>query len=190
MRCSADTTTTVSWPFEGWPSWESGCRVHWLRWFLCAPGAVKATAQGSPPPPEFGGPVLVVSNYGVCQISPDGTATLLVDGAVAYAVDDTQGGLVFQLERGRAGGVAPGDRSTVIWWVPQGASAPQELLVPTPGSGHRLTLHDVYATGDGFAILYTRHEGSIPDVDMIDTLRRVEVPDSIVTVLCSQGAFE
>ncbi len=134
--------------------------------------------------------MLVVSNHGVHQIDSNGTAALLVDGAVAHAVDDTQGGLVFQLEWDRVGGVEPDDRSTVIWWVPRGASAPQELLVPTPGSGHRLTLHDAYATGDGFAVLYTRHEGSIPDVDMIDSLRRVEVPGGIVAVLRSQGAFE
>lgn len=142
------------------------------------------------PAAESDGLVLVMSDDGVYQVELDGAASLLIDGAVAYAIDDTQGGLLFQLERGRVWEEsAPNGRSTVIWWVPRGAGTPQELLVPTPGSGHRLTLHDAYATEDGFAVLYTRHEGSIP-FDMIDTLRRFEVPGRVVADLFSQGAWE
>jgi hypothetical protein len=154
------------------------------------PTSRATTTDPSFPQPGRGVLALITTDDGVYQVEPEGTATLLVDGAVAHAVDDTQGGLLFQLERARAWDEsAPNDLPTVIWWIPRGADRPQELLVPTPGAGHRLTLHDAYPTDEGFAVLYTRHEGSMPD-DMIDTLRRFEVSGGTVTVLRSQGAFE
>lgn len=138
----------------------------------------------------IGDTVLVTADDGVYQISAEGDVTLLVAGPIAYAVDDTQAGLLFQVDRGRTGDQQAG-RSTIVWWIPRGASRPQELLVPTPGAGQRLSLHDAYATDDGFAVLYVRHEGSTPDVgDMIDRLRRFDVPVRQVTDLHAQGAWE
>jgi hypothetical protein len=135
------------------------------------------------------GTALVVGDDGIYQIDPAGDAALLVEGTASFAVDDTQGGLLFQVDRGRNWD-EPGARSAKVWWIPQGGSTPLELLVPTPGADHDLSLHDAYATEDGFAVLYTRHEGSTPDVDMIDRLRRYDVPGRDITELHSQGAFE
>ncbi|MEA2003093.1 MAG: fimbrillin family protein [Actinomycetota bacterium] len=136
---------------------------------------------------EIGETVLVTSDDGVYQIGAEGDVTPLVAGPVAYAVDDTQGGLLFQVGRGRSWDDVD-QWSTVVWWIPRGASRPQELLVPTPGTDHSLSLHDAYATDEGFAVLYTRHEGVTPE--LVDRLRRFDVPARQVTELYSQGAFE
>jgi hypothetical protein len=170
--------------------------------------AASATVDGTDPPPvasttttttstdapvasesDIGETVLVAAEDGVYQIDRNGDVELLVAGPVAYAVDDTQGGLLFQVDRGRTW-EDEDSWSTIVWWIPRGASAPQELLVPTPETGHQLSLHDTYATDDGFAVLYTRHEGVTPNVDINDRLRRFDVPARRVTDLYSQGAFE
>ncbi|MDH3680646.1 MAG: hypothetical protein OEV40_11915, partial [Acidimicrobiia bacterium] len=51
-------------------------------------------------------------------------------------------------------------------------------------------MHDSYSTPDGFAVLYTRHETEPPVDELVDSLRRFEVPARQVTELYSQGAFE
>ena len=136
---------------------------------------------------ELDQPVLVTGIDGVFQIGTDGTITGLLDGPVSVAVDDARGGLLYQLESGRSR--EPDDRSTIVWWIPKGAGGAQELLVPAPSSGHLLTLHDTYATPSGFAVLYTRHETTQPVDEMVDSLRRFNVPDRQVTELYSQGAI-
>lgn len=134
--------------------------------------------------------VLVANADGVFQVNPDGDISHLVSGPVTYAVDDTQGGLVFQRERGRGwDGTSPWD-ATVVWWIPAGETAARELLVPTPGSGHELSLHDAFATEDGFAALYTRHESYHPEDQVVDSLRRYDYPNGLVTELYAQGAWE
>jgi hypothetical protein len=147
-------------------------------------------------------PIVIVNNDGVVQINSDGTITPLVTGPVAYAVDDTRGGLLFQIERGRQvfagyqGEPPPGD-PTIIWWIPKGASAPQALLVPTPGEGQYLSLHDAYATGDSFAVVYERHEGTVPfdtddgaPADMADTLRVYDAATGIVAEVYRTRGYE
>ena len=151
-------------------------------------GQAVTTTLSAAPGPELDQPVLVTNVDGVFQIDAGGTVIPRVTGPVAVAVDDTQGGLLYQVESGRSR--EPGDRSTVVWWIPQGASGPQELLVPAPSSGHVLTLHDTYSTPPGFAVLYTRHETTQPVDEMVDSLRRFDVPNRQVTELYSQGAFE
>jgi hypothetical protein len=154
------------------------------------PSTTAPTATTSAPAVAFAGigeTVLVTADDGVYQIGADGDVTLLVGGAVAYAVDDTQGGLLFQVDRGRVRDDEHGS-STIVWWIPKGASTPQELLVPTPGAGQRLSLHDAYATDDGFAVLYVRHEGVTPE--LIDRLRRFDSAAREVTELHSEGAWE
>lgn len=146
------------------------------------------TTAPSAPRPGLDQPVLVTNADGVFQIGTDGTITGLLDIGVAVAVDDTQGGLLYQVESGR--GAPRDDRSTIVWWTPERAGGAQELLVPAPSSGHVLTLHDTYPTASGFAVLYTRHETDHPVDAVVDSLRRFEVPDRRVTELYSQGAFE
>lgn len=140
--------------------------------------------------------MLVVNQDGVFQIQTDGTVSQLVAGPVAYAVDDTQGGLLFQVEGGRDwedffGDPTPG-RSTVVWWVPRGDSVPRELLAPTPAAGHALTLHDAFATDESFAVVYLRHEGEEPPFNgnMADTLRVYDAATRTVTQLYSVRGYE
>lgn len=169
------------------------------------------TASTTPLPtvtaPERGGvqleqTIVLVNNDGVVQINSEGTITPLVTGPVAYAVDDTRGGLLFQIERGRQvfagyqGEPPPGD-PTIIWWIPEGASAPQALLVPTPGEGQYLSLHDAYATGDSFAVVYECHEGTVPfdtddgaPADMADTLRVYDAATGTVAEVYRTRGYE
>lgn len=159
------------------------------------PSPVTATTTSPPvaPPTTIPPPtekvVLVTGQDGLYLVDSANVATQIVDGNVAYAVDDARGGLLYQLDRGRTWDDEPG-WSTTVWWVPAGSDAPRELLVPERGSGHRISLHDAYATGGGFAIVYTRHEGSIPDVDMSDRLRTYDVQTRTATDLLSVGGFE
>jgi len=96
-----------------------------------------STAAPVVPVAGIGETVLVTADDGVYQIDAEGDVTLLVAGRVAYAVDDTQGGLLYQVDRGRNWDQQAG-RSTIVWWIPNGASTPKQLLVPTPGAGHPL----------------------------------------------------
>ncbi len=101
--------------------------------------------------------LLVTNDDGVFYVDSAGEITQLVKGRVAYAVDDTRGGLLSQVERGRSGPEGPG--STEVWWVPQGASEAQALVVPTPGEGHDLTLYDAFEHAAGhLQVVYVRSE--------------------------------
>ncbi len=149
-----------------------------------------------PPHMSLEQPVLVANGEGVFEIDTDGATRQMVDGPVAYAVDDTRGGLLFQIDRGRDwedffGDPTPG-RSTVLWWIPRGSATPQALLVPTPGAGHSLSLYDTFATEESFAVVYLRHEGEEPPFDgnMADTLRVYDVATEIVTELYRVRGWE
>ena len=139
--------------------------------------------------------VLVTNDDGVFLIDTEGEISQLVKGRVAYAVDDTRGGLLFQVERGRNWelsfeGPSERSRATVVWWVPAGSSAAQELLVPSPGAGHWLSLHDAYRTGRSFSVLYTRSEGSVPFEDAWEKLRIFDVGADEVREVATVGGWE
>jgi hypothetical protein len=140
--------------------------------------------------------VLVTNDDGVFLIDTEGEISQLVKGRVAYAVDDTRGGLLFQVERGRNwslsfGGPHERSQETVVWWVPTGSSAAQELLVPTPGAGHWLSLHDAYRTGnESFSVLYTRSEGSVPFEDAWENLRIFDRSTGEAREVATVGGWE
>ncbi len=131
--------------------------------------------------------VLVVNRGGVFQMDTSGTITQLVTGGVAYAVDDTRGGLLFQIARGRwldaYAERSPPGRWTVVWWIPAGSSAPQELLVSAPGEGHYLSLHDAFVTGDSF-------DSESADADMADTLRVYDAATGAVKEIYRTRGYE
>lgn len=110
---------------------------------------VSSTTTTSPVPvwPEM----LVSNDDGVFYIDSAGDVTQLVKGRVAYAVDDTRGGLLFQVERGRSSawwGDGSPVKDTPVWWVPQGAGGAQALLVPTADSNLDLSLVDAVSVND------------------------------------------
>lgn len=154
--------------------------------------AQPTSTTAAPPEPDTVSrhrPILVSNDDGVFQILGDGSVTHLVDGAVAFAIDDGMGGLLYQLERGRDWGDFFGDPTpgfdTTVYWIPAGESSPRPLLVPTPGAGHTLSLQDAFAVADSFAVVYIRHEGEEPPFDgnMADTLRVYDVGSQAVTEL-------
>jgi len=141
------------------------------------------------PPPE-GKDILVTGSDGVYLVNPSNQSTRILEGNVAFAVDDTRGGLLFQLDRGRIWEDVPG-WSTAVWWVPAKSNRPRRLVVPAPGSDHQLSLHDAYPTASGFAVVYTRHEGSIPNEDdVVERLRSYDVEPHAIEDLYTTGGFE
>lgn len=134
-------------------------------------------AEGSPD-------ILIAGEQGVILLRGDGTSDTLVAGPVDFALDDSLGGLLFQLQRGRFVGDST---STDVWWIPAGATAAQELLVP--GDGQYLTLYEARARGGDLSVWYTRWEGSGPD-DLVETLRRFDVATGEVTDFGAVAAWE
>lgn len=134
--------------------------------------------------------LLVTNTEGVFYVDSGGAVTRLVKGRMAYAVDDTRGGLLFQVERGRSFERSPDTR---VWWVPQGSGEAQELLVPTPGAGHDLTLYDAFEDDSGdVRVLYVRSEtpqGWVHE-ELIDRVRLLDIGDRTVAELASVGVFE
>lgn len=142
--------------------------------------------------------LLVVNDDGVFSIDPSGGVEQLVEGRVAYAVDDTRGGLLFQVERGRSPGRQWDSEvvwDTRVWWVPKGAHAAQELLVPTPGAAHDLELHDAYLSDEGhLMVVYVRNDSTMdPEIGWfawVDSLRTYDVETGVVTRLWDQFDVE
>lgn len=148
------------------------------------------TASPFPPDPYSDLPVIVTAADGVYAVSPSGETTQLMDGRVAYAIDDSMGGLLYQIDRGRRWPEAT-DWDTRVWWLPAATDNPQELLVPT--AGHELSLHDAYFD-DGIHVVYTRHQGHMADDgtphDFVALLRSFAVDSKAVTELASSGEWE
>lgn len=144
------------------------------------PPPTPSTTTTSTTSPPLSAHLLITAPDGVYHLAEDGATTLLLDGPVAFATDDTRGGLLFQLDRGRNWNNEPVWESAV-WWLPPGSANPHRLVVPEPDSGHELSLHDAYPSPGGFTVVFTSHEGTYPNVDVIDRLRSYDVSsDSVV----------
>ncbi|MDH3261581.1 MAG: hypothetical protein OEM84_11500 [Acidimicrobiia bacterium] len=140
--------------------------------------------------------VLVTNQDGVFYVDSAGEVSQLVIGRVVYAVDDTRGGLLFQVERGRSAWWQGGGplNDTVVWWVPQGSAAARELLVPTAGAGQDLALYDAFEGDDGhLRVVYVRSstpEGEGGFFGQTDSLRVFDVETGSVNEVWEQGAYE
>ncbi len=143
--------------------------------------------------------VLVTNDDGVFNIDASGAVSQLVEGRVAYAADDTRGGLLFQLERGRSTAWWEGPdhgevNNTVVWWVPKGAGGAQALLVPTPDANLDLSLVDAVAVDGRTLIVYVRHDSTMdPEYGphgWHDTLRVFDLDSHRVTELFRYPAYE
>ncbi len=140
------------------------------------------------PPP---GSVLITNEDGVYVGTIDGVASQIIDadtsaigGIIAFAIDDTAGGVVFQPNQQPF--LFKGDDS-IVYWVPQGAGAPQELLVPAADQG--LGLEDVVDDGR-VQVYYTRVEGQGDPETAAQTLRRFDVAATAVTEVAIVGGWE
>lgn len=149
------------------------------------------TTTEAPPAGPPAGSVLITNEDGVYVGSIDGVASQViaanpgvVGGMIAFAIDDTAGGVVFQANRQPF--IFTGDDS-IVYWVPQGSSAPQELLVPAADQG--LGLEDV-VNNDGVQVYYTRVEGRESPETAAQTLRRFDVATTTVTEVATVGGWE
>lgn len=133
-------------------------------------------------------PVLVTNAAGL--LLDDDLGAPLIAGRVTRGMDDLGGGVVFQMESSDYSWDATElneSRDTIIWWVPAGGDAPQELLVPS--GSQWLTLHDVVEIGGSAHVVYTRLEGNSPD-DRIETLRTFDLDARTVTEVARVGGWE
>lgn len=139
------------------------------------------------------GTVIVAADTGVWATTYEGPSSQLIAwsspiefpaDAIDFAIGDTRGGLIVQPDRSPffyAGADA------IAYWIPQGAGALQQLLVPAPDQG--LVLEDVVAQDDGVGVYYTRTEGSLPD-DARQTLRRFDLDAKTVEEVAVVGGWE
>lgn len=142
---------------------------------------------------SLGAPPIIVSSHEAAVLLLPGELPIpLTDGFVAFAIDDGTGGLFFQKDRGRAWDPTSA-RDTRIWWVPSGSGNVIDVLVPTPGAGHELSLRDVFFA-NGHRIIYTRHEGVFTEgdnpFDLADRLRVFDTSSGAITDLLVHGAYE
>lgn len=156
------------------------------------PPSTTAPPYAFPADPYRDLPAIVTADDGVYEVGFEGNVRQLVRGRVAFAIDDGQGGLLFQMDRGRSWEGA-GSTDTTIWWVEAGTSEARELLVPTTADGHELSLHDAYVDG-GIHVVYTRHEGEQSDqgwpFNVFDRVRSFDLATRTAIDLISGAAWE
>jgi len=131
--------------------------------------------------PLLGVELLVASEDGVFLVGADGSDQLLIDGPAAFAIDDMEGGILFQQERWSR------DRRSVVYRVRSDEGRLIETLVPTGDQG--LVLSGIARDDDSTFIYYTRVEGSTPE-DSRQTLRRYDIADRDVVELGVVGGWE
>lgn len=124
--------------------------------------------------------MLIAGAEGVLLVEEDGTSRLLVEGRAEIAIDDLDGGILFQRQRGTR------DRTSTAYRVVAGGDRAVATLVADPDQS--LTLNGVVRDGAPF-IYYTRSEGSNPE-DTRDTLRRFDMTTGEVTELSVIGYWE
>ncbi|NNC91469.1 MAG: hypothetical protein HKN80_03135 [Acidimicrobiia bacterium] len=133
----------------------------------------------APPAPQLPPGGLVVANAEGAFLLDEDFLFQLFGGPVELALDDGDGGLVFQ-QSSDAGLREP--RTTTIYYLPADSFEPQELLVP---GDQYLKLRDVQ---DG-VVWYTRTEGDTPDTSL-ETLRTYDLSSRTVDQLAITGGWE
>ncbi len=157
-----------------------------------APTTTTTTTTEPPPDGPPAGSVLITGEEGVFVATLDGVAAKVIDadetavnGLIDFAIDDTRGGIVFQPNRGSW--FFKGSDS-IVYWVPMGAGAYQELLVPAADQG--LALEDVAEHETSTAVYYTRTEGGNDPAATLQTLRQFDLDTKAVTEIAVVGGWE
>lgn len=131
------------------------------------------------PPLPSGVELLVSGPEGVFLVNA-ADSKLIVDRPAAFAIDDLDGGVLVQTERGAL------DRRSVVYRTRSGSAEAIEMLVPSVDQG--LTLNGIARDGDTY-VYYTRNEGSTIE-DARQTLRRYSLETREVTELQVTGGWE
>ncbi len=145
-----------------------------------SPTSTSSTTTSDPIPfviPEL----LIAGDDGVHLVDPDGATTLLVEGPAAFAIDDLDGGILFQQERDTRQ-----RRSTVYRVRADGDRAVATLVADLDQS---LALSGIVMDDDEVFVYYTRDEGDNPG-DARQTLRRYGLTSRTVTELATIGGWE
>ncbi len=155
--------------------------------------AVTTTTTTTEPPPASlpPGSVLITNEDGVLVATRDGVTSQViaaspaaVDGLIDFAMDDTRGGIVFQ-PRGEPWRYTGAD--SIVYWVPQGTAAHQQLLVPAADQG--LLFEDIAEQGDEVMVYYSRVSGDTLDT-ATQTLRRFGLDAKTVAEVSQVGGWE
>ncbi len=154
--------------------------------------SVPPTTTTAAPPTVAPGTVLVANENGVYTVTLSGVIATAVDadpsvagGIINYAIDDTQGGIVFEL---------PGSpwttwgNDSIIYRVPAGADAASTLLIPSATQG--LSLEDVEIRDGDITVYYTRLETAAGPPEFFQTLRTYNLTSLSVTELGLVGGWE
>jgi hypothetical protein len=152
-----------------------------------APAVTTTTTEAPPTGPTTAvpGTLLVANDDGVFEVTLSGTVNTIVDGGIIHvAIDDTQGGIIFQ-PRVQPWSVFGTD--SIVYRIAAGASAASTFLIPTSDQG--LSLEDVVNIG-GVRAYYTRLDTSAGGDNYIQTLRRYDLASSTVTELTVVGGWE
>jgi len=143
------------------------------------------------PTPPAPGTVLITNEDGVYEVTLAGDVTQVIDadsgavgGIIAFAIDDTAGGVIFQ--PGRSPWAVHGAAS-IIYRVQAGSSTPSAFLTPADTQG--LSLEDVIDTGT-IKAYYTRLETAAGAPDYTQTLRVYDTASATVTELAIVGGWE
>ena len=138
------------------------------------------------------GTVIITADDGVYVATPT-TATQLISYSVPpafpsdlidFAIGDTRGGVIIHPNRNPW--LYKGTDS-IVYWIPKGAAAAQQLLVSAGDQGTQL--EDVISVGGLVSVYYTRLEGSLPE-DMSQTLRHFDLDSKTVTPLTQVAGWE
>ena len=153
--------------------------------------AATTTTAASVPTPPAPGTVLITNEDGVYEVTLGGTVTQVIDadsgavgGIIAFAIDDTAGGVVFQ--PGRSPWAVHGAAS-IVYRVEAGSSTPTAFLTPSDTQG--LSLEDVIDSGT-IKAYYTRLETAAGAPDYTQTLRVFDSASGTVTELDTVGGWE
>lgn len=154
------------------------------------PATTTTTLPALPPPSP--GSVLVANEDGVFVVTLDGVMSTVVDanpgvvgGIINYAIDDTQGGIIFEL---------PGSpwttwgNDSVVYRVSAGSNTPSTLLIPSPTQG--LSLEDVEIRNGDVTVYYTRLETVDGAPDYTQTLRTYNLTSLVVAEIGVVGGWE
>lgn len=153
--------------------------------------AAPSTTTEPPTAVPPAGAMLITNEDGVFVATIDGVVSQVVaadpaavGGIIDFAIDDTRGGLVVQPHRDPWFYLG---NDSIVYWVPQGASTLQEVLVPAADQG--LKLEDVAAQGEDVHVYYTRRSGDLPDTAE-QTLRRFDLVAKTVDEVSVVGGWE
>lgn len=126
---------------------------------------------------------LLVANQDGAFLVDDEFLFQLVTGPVELAVDDGQGGLVFQRSSDAFASFPPDPTATIIDYLPPDSFEPRQLLVPT--GEQYLELWDA----DDGVVWYSRREGDSPE-NSRETLRSYNQASAAVEEFAVTGGWE